>query len=234
MLDFGRDGAALVARTIAAADVDALRAEFSGLDFRAGSRPFSPSGLVRKLIGTDGCFGQAMRSIGHPPARAVRILAFDKTPDNNWNLGWHQDRVIAVKHKLPVEGFGTWTVKNGVPHVEAPESLLKHIVFLRLHLDPCPAENGALKIVPGSAELGKLTDAESKRIASNWPSIICEAAEGEILVVKALTLHASEPAATPSHRRVLHVDFCSCELPEGLSWALEPSGPQNQRRLQES
>jgi hypothetical protein len=150
----------------------------------------------------------------------VRILAFDKTPGNNWNLGWHQDRVIAVKQRRDVEGFKNWTIKNNVTHVEAPVELLRHMVFLRLHLDDTPAGNGALKIIPGSAAKGKLTDAQSRALEQIQTSQICEALQGEILAVSALTLHASEPALIPNHRRVLHVDYCAAALPVGLAWAL--------------
>jgi hypothetical protein len=220
-LDFTRDGAALIRRAISVSDIARLKEEFAGLDFRAGARPFAISETVRRLIGIGGCFDLALSEVGMTAARPVRVLAFDKTPENNWNLGWHQDRIIAVKARREVEGFGTWTVKNSVPHVEAPESLMRHMAFFRLHLDPCPEENGALRIIPGSAERGKLTDAQTRDLASEGESRVCAADEGDILAVKALTLHASSPALRPSHRRVLHVDYCSVMLPHGLDWALE-------------
>jgi hypothetical protein len=33
-----------------------------------------------------------------------------------------------------------------------------------------------------------------------------------------LILHASSKAASPSHRRVIHIEFASLELPGGLHW----------------
>jgi hypothetical protein len=94
---------------------------------------------------------------------------------------------------------------------------------LRLHLDDCNAKNGALKILAGSAGMGKLTDAQVRGLALTKTAVVCEAALGEILATKALTVHASEPAKNPSHRRVLHIDYCACELPDGLEWALLPA-----------
>jgi hypothetical protein len=59
------------------------------------------------------------------PARMVRILAFDKTPETNWGVPWHQDRTVAVKRRVDVDGFGPWSVKAGMPHVVPPEALLE-------------------------------------------------------------------------------------------------------------
>jgi Phytanoyl-CoA dioxygenase (PhyH) len=220
-LDFERDGAAIVVANVSSENIAELREEFSKLDFRAGARPFALSSLVSYLISNKGCFGAAARELGLGAARAVRVLAFDKTPESNWNLGWHQDRVIALKERREVSGFGTWTLKGGVPHVEAPFDILKNMFSLRLHLDHCGAENGALKILPGSASLGKLVDSEVRELSKRVTPFTCELALGEILAMKALTIHASEPSQKPSHRRVLHVDYCICELPHSLEWALE-------------
>jgi hypothetical protein len=100
--------------------VEHLREEFSQLDFKAGARPFSLTGTVRQLLETEGCFGRIAVSIGGAKSKPVRVLAFDKTPESNWSLGWHQDRVIVVKHRRDLLGFGTWTLKGDIPHVEAP------------------------------------------------------------------------------------------------------------------
>src|SRR5579862_5599531 len=50
-------------------------------------------------------------------ARAVRAILFDKTPDANWKVAWHQDLTIAVKEKREAVGFAAWTEKEGVCHV---------------------------------------------------------------------------------------------------------------------
>jgi phytanoyl-CoA dioxygenase PhyH len=223
VLDFSRDGAAIIQRSINDIHIEELRQEFASLDFKAGARPFVLSQLVSQLLMPNGCFGGATKKLGLELARPVRVLAFDKTPASNWNLGWHQDRVVAVKERRDVSGFGNWTLKNGVPHVEAPVEVLRNMFSLRLHLDDCNAENGALKILAGSAGMGKLADAQVRGLASTATKVVCEAALGEILAMRALAVHASEPAKKPSHRRVLHIDYCVCELPDGLEWALLPA-----------
>jgi hypothetical protein len=55
---------------------------------------------------------------------------------------------------------------------------------------------------------------------------ICLAAAGDVSAMKALTVHASDPASAPVHRRVLHLDFNTADLPAPLEWAVDaaPAG----------
>jgi hypothetical protein len=32
----------------------------------------------------------------------------------DWALGWHQDRTIAVMERVEADGLGPWTVKSGL------------------------------------------------------------------------------------------------------------------------
>jgi ectoine hydroxylase-related dioxygenase (phytanoyl-CoA dioxygenase family) len=218
-LDFERDGATVLKTAISENLLTSLRDAFSELDIKIGSRPFEFKELVRPLIGQGGCFHQALCSLRLTEARPVRILAFDKTVGSNWNLGWHQDRVVALKEKHDVPDFTNWTVKSGITHAEAPEYLLKSMFNLRLHLDDCGKDNGALKILPASNCLGKLTVDEVFAESKKQDPVYCEAMTGQILAMHALTVHASEPSSNPNHRRVLHIDFCSATLPYPLEWA---------------
>jgi hypothetical protein len=43
-----------------------------------------------------------------PGAFAVRGLLFDKTPEVNWMVPWHQDLSVAVKRRVDAPGFGPW------------------------------------------------------------------------------------------------------------------------------
>ena len=99
-LDYHRDGTCVLPSNVSMADIELLREEFALLVFKAGARPFELSALVQKLISPTGCFGTAQGQLGLANARAVRVLAFDKTPESNWNLGWHQDRVIADRKSV--------------------------------------------------------------------------------------------------------------------------------------
>src|SRR5690606_38061920 len=59
-----------------------------------------------------------VQAILGPKAFAVRGILFDKNPQVNWAVAWHQDCAIAVQDKIETAGFGPWSIKAGVPHVE--------------------------------------------------------------------------------------------------------------------
>ena len=65
----------------------------------------------------------------HLPAqpRPVRGIYFDKNPEANWLVAWHQDLTLAVRNQFDVPGFGPWSVKEGVPHVQPPVFLLEDV-----------------------------------------------------------------------------------------------------------
>jgi ectoine hydroxylase-related dioxygenase (phytanoyl-CoA dioxygenase family) len=148
----------------------------------------------------------------------VRSILFDKTPDANWDVPWHQDVTIAVERQIEVPGFGPWSMKAGVPHVKPPQGVLQGIATIRIHLDPCPPENGALLVVPGSHARGLV--AERDIIASECDAFahVCAVPAGGVVVMSPLTFHASRKSINPERRRVLHLEFSATHLPGGLAW----------------
>ena len=148
----------------------------------------------------------------------VRALFFDKTTDANWRVPWHQDLTIAVAEKIEMPEFVAWTVKNGVLHVQPPQEILESMVAIRLHLDDCNASNGALKIITGSHLSGKLGATEIAELVETRVPVVCEASKGSVLLMRPLLLHSSSPAKEPLHRRVLHIEYATTELPNGLKW----------------
>lgn len=219
--DFETLGICLRSKVIPEADLIPLRAAFGAcVDRGPGKRVFSLFGsgggveLLRVL-------GDIASHLSGRPARMVRILAFDKTPETNWGVPWHQDRTIAVKQRAEVEGFGPWSVKGGVSHVAPPQALLEAMFSMRLHLDDCGADNGPLKVIPGSHRLGRLSVREVLDLGAREEASTCLAGAGDVLAMKALTVHASDPASAPRHRRVLHVDFSTADLPPPLEWAID-------------
>ncbi len=159
----------------------------------------------------------AARSLG-PGAMAVRAVLFDKRADQNWSVGWHQDRTIVVKERREVEGFGTWSVKAGMLHVEPPDHILARMLTLRAHLDECDAENAPLLVSPGTHKLGRVLEVDLKTTIARHGIATCLADAGDVWVTSTPILHASEPAANPRRRRVLQVDFAAGDLPGGLEW----------------
>lgn len=149
---------------------------------------------------------------------AVRCILFDKVPGANWHVGWHQDQCITVRERAEIEGFGPWSVKEGVVHVEPPAGVLDRMVTLRLHLDDCGEDNGPLKVVPGSHRHGRLSSEQARALRESNGVVTCTVARGGAVLMKPLTLHASRPAESPRHRRVLHIECAAEDLPAPLHW----------------
>lgn len=153
-----------------------------------------------------------------PGARPVRGLLFDKNSAHNWRIGWHQDGTITVAERVDLPGFAGWTCRDGVWHVRPPAQILEGVLTLRLHLDPCGSDNGPLKVLPGTHRNGRLNPAEIDAWVQRRTAVVCPAAAGDVLAMRPLLLHASDPARRPERRRVLHVEFASIELPPPLRW----------------
>jgi hypothetical protein len=152
------------------------------------------------------------------PALPVRGLFFNKTADANWAVPWHQDVTIAVAERRDIPGFGPWSLKDGVLHVHPPVTVLESILAVRLHLDPCPAANGALRVLPGSHRSGRLSAEQIAERRSQTTETVCEVPQGGALLMRPLLLHASGAASSPEHRRVIHLELATQPLPGGSRW----------------
>jgi ectoine hydroxylase-related dioxygenase (phytanoyl-CoA dioxygenase family) len=148
----------------------------------------------------------------------VRGILFDKTPVANWKVTWHQDLTIAVAQRTDVPGYGPWSEKAGVVHVQPPVEVLESMLAVRFHLDPSGSNSGPLRVVPGSHRIGKLRDAEIPSWRSRIAEQACLVPRGGALLMRPLLLHASSPAREPTHRRVIHIEFAGCHLAPGLEW----------------
>ena len=152
-------------------------------------------------------------------SRPVRAIYFDKKTEANWLVTWHQDLSIAVTQRREASGFGPWSVKDGIDHVQAPVSLLEQMLTVRVHLDDADESNGALKVLPGTHRLGILGTGEIARLRSEVPEHLCESKAGDVLLMRPLLLHASGRSKSPTRRRVLHIEYAGCDLPENLEWS---------------
>ncbi len=136
------------------------------------------SPVIRELVGT----AFRLPLLTDWGAQLVRCIIFDKRPGSNWKVGWHRDLNIK-DHQGDI----------------LPREQLDRVVTLRLHLDPTPSSNGALKVIPRS----HLTLED----AGEAPEVTVEAKEGDVLVLTPLLLHASSESRSPAHRRIIHADF---------------------------
>jgi len=223
---FGQDGFQILTGVLNSIECDSLACELSALFEDQKACTNNKIGGIRNLLRTSPVVAQlatspALKSIvaegAGQKAFPVRAIFFDKTAETNWLVPWHQDLAIAVSERIETPGFGGWSVKDGVVHVHPPCEILESMVTLRLHLDDCDAGNGALKVIPGSHWRGKLTPSD----ISGWTeqtAFICEASKGDALLMRPLLLHASSPAQNPTHRRVLHIEYATTQLPNGLKW----------------
>jgi hypothetical protein len=221
------DGFAIRDDVLGDADLAALTAAVDRIDPADGTSVKVNMGGIRNLFELSPAIrtlaqSDSMRALLTPILSsrhfAVRAILFDKTPDANWKVPWHQDLTIAVRERREVEGFGPWTVKAGVIHVQPPASVLETMLSVRIHLDTCHAENGALRVLAGSHRAGRLNADQIQDWRGRCMAETCVVAAGGVLLMRPLLLHASSAATSPMRRRVIHIDYAADSLPGGLQW----------------
>lgn len=215
-LELGRDGAEHVVGAALAA-LPALDAVARRTEIAAGTRLHGDAEL-RDLLCSGGPVGSLVASRLGARTRPVRAILFDKSPQTNWGLGWHQDRTIAVRARHEVPGFGAWTMKRGMQHVAPPIELLERMLTIRIHLDDVPEDNSPLLIAPGSHRLGRIAEDRIDAVVKDRGVRGCLAAAGDVWLYATPILHASEASRRSGHRRVLQVDYAAETLPGGLEW----------------
>ena len=173
---------------------------------------------VKNLVNSDLLLEKAKIYLSGNP-KIVRVIIFDKTPAKNWLVTWHQDKTISVDDKKEIDGWGPWTLKDGVHHVQPELKVLEEMVTLRIHLDDTNESNGCLKVIPKSQSLGILSKSELDRVVAESEEYICSVKSGDLLVMRPHLLHSSSKGTNPSHRLIIHVEYSSFELPMGLAWA---------------
>lgn len=152
-----------------------------------------------------------------PNAFQVKSIFFDKPEDANWFVSWHQDVPINIKERKETVGFTSWTKKQDIHSVCPPDEVLQNMFTIRIHLDETTSQNGALKVISGTHNK-RFTSEELTAITSNTTPTIIEVQEGGIQLMKPLLLHASSKVLNQKRRRVIHLEFSSTVLPNGLEW----------------
>ena len=216
------DGFLMVEGLLGEAEVDALIAHV-----QESVGPETRRGGVRNLLeqprmlALSECVAvrREVEAILGTEALVVRGILFDKTNAANWKVPWHQDVTIAVGQRVEADSFGPWSMKSGVLHVQPPAGVLERMISVRLHLDDCPAENGALRVIAGSHRDGKVSERLICERAENSEAVVCAMKRGGALMMRPLLFHASSPSSVPGHRRVIHFDYAAVDLPFGMGWA---------------
>ncbi len=148
-------------------------------------------------------------------AGLVRVLYFNKPPDQTWALPWHKDLLIAVEQFIEAPGYSPPRPRAGVLHTEPPLEVLESMLTLRLHLDEITPENGPLQVASGTQRTGK-----TLLLEGHERHTICTAA-GDVLAMTPLLAHCSGSShpETTRHRRILHLEFSSLrDLPGPVRW----------------
>lgn len=167
----------------------------------------------RRLMG----IAQSILGIAAFPFRGT---FFNKSPDSNWLIAWHQDTALPLREKREMPGWGPWSVKQGVAYAHAPAAALQQVLALRLHLDDSARENGPLRVLAGTHHMGVLSDDQVAQLAKERSPFECVVAKGAVLAMRPLIVHASSKSVSQEPRRVLHIEYAANEtLGSGLTLA---------------
>lgn len=175
---------------------------------RAGMRNVLQIEAVRRLA-LDPSVLKLVRSELGPQALPFRATLFDKSSDSNWLVVWHQDTALPLRERRNVLGWGPWSVKEGVICAHAPASVLEQVLAVRVHLDESSAENGPLRVLPGTHKSGVVSDDAIHDLSLKISEVVCPVPAGGVLLMRPLLIHASSKAQQNKRRRVLHIEYCS-------------------------
>jgi len=197
-------------------------------ELRMADLPRSRAGIRHALqhpkvaeVARDARLLQMAQDVLGPLAIPFRATLFDKSQVSNWLVAWHQDTALPLREQRDVAGWGPWSVKDGVIYAHAPAHALSQVLALRLHLDPSQAENGPLRVLPGTHRRGVLTDEEMSQLSASVTAIECVVSLGGVLAMRPLIVHASSKSRSPMPRRVLHIEYAAKKaLADGLELAI--------------
>src|SRR5436305_1553940 len=138
-----------------------------------------------------------------PTAIPFHVTLFEKSPAANWLVVWHQDTALPLRERNEKSGWGPWSVKEGVNYAHAPAAALSKVLALRLHLDDSTADNGPLRVLPGTHDRGVLTDDAIHERSRQITPVDCLAQSGGVVAMRPLIIHASSKSKNDAPRRVL-------------------------------
>jgi ectoine hydroxylase-related dioxygenase (phytanoyl-CoA dioxygenase family) len=187
---------------------------------RAGARHLMRHPTVQQVALDPRLIALACRFLG-PSAIPFRATLFDKSPDRNWLVVWHQDTALPLRTRVELPGWGPWSMKAGILYAHAPAKALEDVLALRIHLDESTASNGPLRVLPGTHNRGVLSDEAAQALARTGEPVDCLVPRGGVLAMRPLLLHASSKSQTQARRRVVHIEYAaSLSLEGGLELAV--------------
>jgi ectoine hydroxylase-related dioxygenase (phytanoyl-CoA dioxygenase family) len=205
------DGFAIVPSVFDGAELDAIARDLADAPLqrsRAGARHLLAVPAMATLARNPRLTAVAAEVLGCDPVPFGATL-FDKSSAANWLVVWHQDTALPLVERRGVAGWGPWSTKGGITYAHAPASALSQVVALRVHLDASTDDNGPLRVLPGTHELGVLTDSQIHAAAQRIEPVTCAVGRGGLLIMRPLLVHASSKVASSAPRRVLHFEYAA-------------------------
>ncbi|MCU1261969.1 MAG: protein involved in biosynthesis of mitomycin antibiotics/polyketide fumonisin [Bryobacterales bacterium] len=173
---------------------------------RAGARHLMANPIVAALANSDRLIELAEEWVGGM-AVPFRATLFEKSRRTNWLIPWHQDTALPLTTRFERKGWGPWSEKAGATYAHAPDWALSRVVALRVHLDDSNADNGALRVIPGSHIQGVLTDQGVLRYVSTHAEVACLTQRGGVIAMRPLLIHSSSKVQSIEPRQVLHIEY---------------------------
>ncbi len=187
---------------------------------RAGARHVLRHSAVRR-VADDPRVRDIARGIFGGEAVPFRATLFDKSPNANWLVPWHQDTSLPLRERRDMAGWGPWSIKDGVTYVHAPAEALARVIALRIHLDDSRHDNGPLRVLPGTHTAGLLSDAAMSQLSREVQPVDCIVPAGGVVAMRPLLVHASSKSQTADPRRVLHIEYAdTLDIAPGLMLAV--------------
>ncbi len=206
-----KQGCAIIPEVLTPKEVDALLEKLNRADLprsRAGVRHAMRLPAVAAVAQDSRLMEIAQQVLGEE-AFPFRATLFDKSPTANWLVVWHQDTALPLCERRETPGWGPWSMKDGVTYAHAPPSALSQVLALRVHLDDSTAENGPLRVLPGTHTLGVLTDDALHELSMQIEAMDCLVSRGGVLAMRPLIVHASSKSQSNAPRRVLHIEYAA-------------------------
>jgi hypothetical protein len=206
-----KNGFALIPGVLGALELESVSRALAGTSLkrsRAGVRHLLSIPAIATLARDPRLLELATHVLGSKPVPFGATL-FDKSAEANWLVVWHQDRALPLLARRDVPGWGPWSEKGGIVYAHAPAAALEQVVALRVHLDDSTADNGPLRVLPGTHRLGVLSDERIQAAAQRLEPVACTLPRGGVLAMRPLLIHASSKAATAAPRRVIHFEYAA-------------------------
>jgi ectoine hydroxylase-related dioxygenase (phytanoyl-CoA dioxygenase family) len=198
MKDYEETGALRIRALLSSSELRALRRLNCVATSRAGNRT---------LLSQPWCRALAARIKSRTPQlsllRAVQCTMFEKSAASNWLVAPHQDLSLPIN----ADSSAGRTTSDGVRIARANAQTLAMCIALRLHLDDCDRNDGALRMISGSHRNGIITQDEISESVRAKDVDLQIANSGDAWMMSPLLIHASSKTTGNSRRRVLHFLF---------------------------